>query len=199
MIAIDLNEVSVPLVWEELFGWPDPPDVEIGAGKGRFLLEMARLHPDRSLLGVERAAKYHEMVCRRAARRGIESIRMVRTTAEDLFFRLVKPSSVARIHIYFPDPWPKKRHHKRRLIRPEAVDAMARALVPGGRLLVKTDHPDYAEVIGEVLAASSLTVEDPASHFEDLPETSYEIKYRREDRPIWAFVCRRGQLEPRHA
>ncbi len=196
MIAIDLNEVSVPLAWEELFGRPDPPDVEIGAGKGRFLLEMARLHPDRSLLGVERAAKYHRMVCHRAARRGIENIRMLRTTAEDLFFRLVKPSSVARIHIYFPDPWPKKRHHKRRLIRPEAVDAMARALVPGGLALIKTDHPDYAEVIEEVLDGSSLEREDPEPLFEELPETSYELKYRREDRPIWSFARRRTDTRP---
>ncbi len=191
MIAVDLNEVSVPLVWEELFGRPDPPEIEIGAGKGRFLLEMAGLHPERSLLGVERAAKYHNMVCHRAARRGVGNIRMLRTTAEDLFFRLLRPASVARIHVYFPDPWPKKRHHKRRLFRTETVEAMARALVPGGLLLVKTDHPDYAEVIREVLGNSSFETEDPTHLFDGLPKTSYEIKYRREERPIWVFACRR--------
>ncbi|HHQ49227.1 MAG TPA: tRNA (guanosine(46)-N7)-methyltransferase TrmB, partial [Acidobacteria bacterium] len=156
MIDVDLNEVSVPLVWEQLFGRPDPPEVEIGAGKGRFLLEMAALHPERSLLGVERAAKYHDLVCRRAARRGIGTIRMLRTTAEDLFFRLLRPASVANIHVYFPDPWPKKRHHKRRLFQPDTVEAMARALVPGGLLLVKTDHGEYAAVIAQVLERSSL-------------------------------------------
>jgi len=191
MIAVDLNEVSIPLVWEELFGRPDPPEVEIGAGKGRFLLEMAALHPQRSLLGVERAAKYHDMVCQRAARRGIGTIRMLRTTAEDLFFRLLRPDSVARIHVYFPDPWPKKRHHKRRLFTTGNVEAMARALVPGGHLLVKTDHEEYAGVIAEVLAASSTEEVDPDRAFEGIPPTSYELKYRREDRPIWAFARRR--------
>jgi len=200
MIAVDLNEVSVPLVWEELFGRPDPPEVEIGAGKGRFLLEMARLHPERSLLGVERAAKYHEMVCRRAARHGVATIRMLRTTAEDLFFRLLPPASVANIHVYFPDPWPKKRHHKRRLIRPEVVDAMARALLPGGMLLIKTDHSEYAEVIGEVLRGSSLLeIIDAGTALEGIPLTSYELKYRREDRPIQSFASRRSAGERNHA
>ena len=197
MIDVDLNEVSVPLVWEQLFGRPDPPEVEIGAGKGRFLLEMAALHPERSLLGVERAAKYHDLVCRRAARRGIGTIRMLRTTAEDLFFRLLRPASVANIHVYFPDPWPKKRHHKRRLFQPDTVEAMARALVPGGLLLVKTDHGEYAAVIAQVLERSSLEPEDPAPCFREIPETSYELKYRREDRPIWAFARRRPSGEPR--
>jgi len=195
MISVDLNEVSVPLVWEELFRRPDPPEVEIGAGKGRFLLEMAAMNPERSLLGIERAAKYHDMICHRAARRGITSIRMLRTTAEDLFFRLLRPASVARIHVYFPDPWPKKRHHKRRLFKPDNVESMARSLVPGGDLLVRTDHADYAEVIGEVLEASALEALDPAAAFEGLPATSYELKYRRENRPIWAFARRRPRQE----
>ncbi len=192
MIEVDLNAVRIPLDWEELFGSPMPVDVEIGSGKGRFLLELARAHPDRGFLGVERAAKYHRMVCERAAKRGLANVRQLRTTAEDLLFRLLPPASVATLYVLFPDPWPKKRHHKRRLMRPDVVEAMGRALVPGGRLLVKTDHPDYAEVIAEVLGGAEGLEAIPAEPvFEGLPLTGFETKYIREGRPITAFALRK--------
>jgi len=196
MIEVDLNAVGVPLDWEELFGSPMPVDVEIGSGKGRFLLELAARHPERGFLGVERAAKYHRMVCERAAKRGLANVRQLRTTAEDLLFRLLRPSSVGNLYVLFPDPWPKKRHHKRRLMKPDVVEAMARVLVPGGRLLVKTDHPDYAEVIGEVLGAAEGLEAIPAGPaFEGLPLTGFETKYVREGRPIAAFALRRPATE----
>ncbi len=192
MIEVDLNAVGIPLDWVELFGSPMPVDVEIGSGKGRFLLELAARHPGRGFLGVERAAKYHRMVCERAAKRGLANVRQLRTTAEDLLFRLLAPASVGNLYVLFPDPWPKKRHHKRRLMKPEVVEAMARVLVPGGRLLVKTDHPEYAEVIAEVLqGAPGLEAIPPGPAFEGLPLTGFETKYLREGRPISAFALRR--------
>ena len=192
MIEVDLNAVAVPLVWEELFGSPMPVDVEIGSGKGRFLLELAARHPERGFLGVERAAKYHRLVCERAAKRGLTNVRQLRTTAEDLLFRLLPPASVGNLYVLFPDPWPKKRHHKRRLITPEVVEAMTRALVPGGRLLVKTDHPGYAEVIAGVLSgAAGLEALPAAEAFAGLPPTGFETKYLREGRPIHAFALRK--------
>jgi tRNA (guanine-N7-)-methyltransferase len=145
MIDVDLNAVAVPLDWTELFGREAATDVEIGSGKGRFLLALAAIRPERNLLAVERAGHYHRLCCERAARRGLSNIRLLRTTAEDLLFRLLAPSSVATLFILFPDPWPKKRHHKRRLITPGSVAAMAATLRPGGRLLVKTDHAGYAD------------------------------------------------------
>ena len=193
MIEVDLNTVTCPLSWAELFGRPTPVDVEIGAGKGRFLLQLALDHPERSFLGVERAHKYHAMLCHRAGRRGVTNVRMLRTTAEDLLFRLLAPASVANLYVLFPDPWPKKRHHKRRLITPEVVDAMRRALEPGGRLFVKTDHPEYAGVIEDVLArASGWAVCDPTAVFSRLPLTGFEVKYLQEGRPIRAFVLEKS-------
>ncbi|NOZ77629.1 MAG: tRNA (guanosine(46)-N7)-methyltransferase TrmB [Acidobacteria bacterium] len=197
MTEVDLNGVSCPLSWIELFGRSAPTDVEIGAGKGRFLLELALANPGRNFLGVERAFKYHAMLCRRAARRGVTNVRLVRTTAEDLLFRLLAPASVENLYVLFPDPWPKKRHHKRRLVTPAVVDAAWRALAPGGRLLIKTDHPEYAEVIGDVLAhAQGWAPHDATAVFEGLPLTGFEVKYVQEGRPIRAFVLEKLEDGP---
>jgi len=194
MIELDLNRVAIPLDWQEIFGRPAPVDVEIGSGKGRFLLELAAARPERSLLAVERAAKYFKLCRDRAERRGLDTVRMLRTTAEDLLFRLLAEASVANIYVLFPDPWPKKRHHKRRLVKAEVVEAMRRALVPGGRLLVKTDHEGYAEVIGEVLAsAAGFHRLDPDEAFAGLPLTGFEHKYLDQGRAIHAFALERDR------
>jgi tRNA (guanine-N7-)-methyltransferase len=192
MIDVDLDAVSVPLRWPELFGDPEPPEVEIGSGKGRFLLELAALRPESSFLAVERAGKYHRLVCERVAKRGLTNVRLLRTTAEDLLGRLLAPASVAAFYLLFPDPWPKKRHHKRRFVTAGNVAALARALVPGGRLLVKSDHPGYAEVIAEVLARPpGLSLLDAGAVFAGLPETGFERKYREQGRTIHAWALER--------
>jgi tRNA (guanine-N7-)-methyltransferase len=193
MIEIDLNAVAVPFDWRELFSRPAPVDLEIGSGKGAFLLDLAQQQPDRNYLAVERAAKYHKLTCDRTARRGIENVRLIRTTAEDLFSRLITPASISRLFVLFPDPWPKKRHHKRRLFTPSHVTAMARILVPDGELFVKTDHADYAEVISSSLASCPyFTAIDPSSAFAQLPTSGFERKYLVEGRQVYPFVMKRA-------
>jgi tRNA (guanine-N7-)-methyltransferase len=189
MIDVDLNEISIPMSWLELFGRNAPTDVEIGSGKGTFLNEFATAHPERNLLAVERSAKYHRLCCDRAARRGLENVRLIRTTGEDLLFRLLGDQMVATFYVLFSDPWPKKRHHKRRFFRPENVAALHRALAPGGRLLVKSDHDAYAMVISEVLrGATGFTELEPESAFAGLPLTGFERKYLVEGRRIHSFA-----------
>ncbi len=192
MIEVDLNEVHVPLRWSELYGRRAPVEVEIGAGKGRFLLELAAARPGHDFLAVERARKYHRLCADRAARRGLDNVRLVHTTAEDLLLRLLEPSSVSTMYVLFPDPWPKKRHHKRRLLGPATVDAITRVLEPGARLLVKSDHGDYAEIIRDVLdGAAGLRWLDPQAAFEGLPLSGFEHKYRDQGREIFAFALER--------
>lgn len=189
MIYVDLDQVGIPLSWPELFGRDAPTDVEIGSGKGKFLNELATLRPDRNILAVERSGKYHRLCCDRAARRGLKNLRVVRTTGEDLLFRLLEDESVSNLYVLFSDPWPKKRHHKRRFFKPENVGAIARVLGPGGRVLVKSDHEDYALVIGQVLAeAPGLTPIDPTEAFVDLPLTGFESKYLVDGRRIHSFA-----------
>jgi len=192
MIDIDLDQVGIPFSWPELFGREAPTYVEIGSGKGRFLNELATARPDRNLLAVERSAKYHRLCCDRAARRGLENVRLIRTTGEDLLFRLLTDGSVDTFFVLFSDPWPKKRHHKRRFFKTDNVAAMQRALAPEGRLLVKSDHDDYSIVIGKVLgAASGFTKIDPEEAFADLPPTGFEEKYLVEGRKIHSFALRK--------
>jgi tRNA (guanine-N7-)-methyltransferase len=193
MIDIDLNAVTVPLDWRELFGREAATDVEIGSGKGRFLLALAAGRPERNLLAVERAGAYHKLCCERAAKHGLSNIRLLRTTAEDLLFRLLRSSSVDTLFVLFPDPWPKKRHHKRRLLTLDNVAAIAAAIRPGGRLLIKTDHAGYAGVIAEVLAGvPELRAIDAAAAFAALPVTGFEHKYRDQGRHIFAFAAQRA-------
>lgn len=187
-VDIDVNGVAVPFQWSEIFGREAPVHVEIGSGKGRFLLQLAAEHPECSLLAVERAAKYHRMVCEKAGKRGLENVRLLRTTAEDLLFRLLPRESIDALYILFPDPWPKKRHHKRRLFSPDVTAAMVHCLKPGAPLLVKSDHPSYAEVIEAVLdQTADLKWTDPEEAFSELPLTGFESKYVREGRKIHAF------------
>ena len=195
MIDVDLNQVAIPLSWPELFGRDAPTDVEIGSGKGRFLNELATRHPERNVLAVERSGKYHRLCCDRAARRGLTNVRLIRTTGEDLLFRLLAHESVCNLFVLFSDPWPKKRHHKRRFFTPENVAAISRVLVPGGRLLVKSDHADYAAVIEEVLAnAPGLTPIEADQSFTELPLTGFEQKYLADGRTIHTFVLEKQRV-----
>lgn len=192
MIDLDLDTCTIPLVWSEVFGRDAETDIEIGCGKGKFLNELAASHPERNILAVERSPKYQRLCCDRAARRGLENVRLVATTGEDLLLRLLSPQSVHNVFVLFPDPWPKKRHHKRRFIKPEAVAAIRRALVPGGMLFVKSDHEAYAAVIREVLEqAPGFQRLDPASAFDALPVTGFETKYLVEGRSIHSFVLQK--------
>ncbi len=193
MIDVDLDQVAIPLLWNELFGRDAPTDVEIGCGKGTFLNDLAIAHPERNILAVERSAKYHRLSCERAARRGLDNIRLLRTTGEDLLFRLLAEQTVERFYVLFSDPWPKKRHRKRRFFTPANVAAIGRALVPGGRLLVKSDHDAYAEVIAQVLGgAPGFATIDPEKAFDGLPQTGFERKYMVEGRTIYRFALEKS-------
>ncbi len=189
---LELADAELPLDAARVFGAPVPIEVELGTGKGRFLLEWAAAHPGTGVIGVERARKYLEMAAARAARAGLVNVRLVHTSAEDLLFRCLAPASAAAVHVYFPDPWPKKKHHKRRFFRPENVARIAEVLGPGGLLRVKTDHEGYAGVIAEVLAGEPrLAAVAAAETFEAIPATNFEVKYARDERPVYRFASRR--------
>ena len=104
------------LDWEDVFGSPGPVEVEIGIGKGRFLLAVAEARPGVRLLGVEWANEYLRVAEARAEKRGLENVRFVRADARELVARSIPDASVDAYYVFYPDPWPKKRHHKRRLI-----------------------------------------------------------------------------------
>lgn len=175
--------------WAELFGNDRPVEVEIGTGKGAFLLRRAQAHPELNFLGIEWSNEFFRFAADRMRRWKLANIRMVRTDASE-FIRLQCPRDSLRVlHVYHPDPWPKKRHHKRRLFQKPFVDAAAACLISGGRLTVQTDHAEYFEIIRELLVNHPML--EPVA-FEELDfaiadgdlATNFEIKYRREGREM---------------
>lgn len=169
-------------------------EVELGCGKGRYLLEQAAGHPERRYLGVEVAAKYYRLVRSRVRRRQLANVLLIRADAVYLLAAALPLEFADAVHVYFPDPWPKARHQKRRLFDAETVDLVLRLLVPGGRLCFASDHLEYAQEVRALLAAQpDLELAELPGVWPEGPRTNYEAKYLREGRPIVRLVAtRRG-------
>lgn len=180
-----LAGLAAPLPLSGLVPGDGPWEVEIGFGKGRYLLRRCLEEPDRRFLGVEIAGKYHRIFAERARRRGAANWIALRGDALYLLAALLPRRFAAAVHVYFPDPWPKSRHQKRRLFDPETVDLVLGALAPGGRLWFATDFIAYGELVAELLAGyPGLAVERLAGPWPEGPRTNYEAKYEVEGRPI---------------
>jgi tRNA (guanine-N7-)-methyltransferase len=130
-------------VWADLFPLAQPVEVELGSGDGSFLVEHARQHPERNFVGVERLLGRLRKLDRRGMRAGLHNLRLIRLEAAYLVEYLLPPASVHALHLCFPDPWPKRKHRKHRLVNKSFVNAAARALVPGGAVYLRTDDADY--------------------------------------------------------
>ncbi len=171
---------------------PRPVVLEIGFGRADLILELAQAHPERRFLGVEVSRKRVEKSARRVAKRGLRNVKLVHAPAEYLLERVLPEASIAECWINCPDPWPKKRHHRRRLVTREFALGMARAMEPGGVLHISTDHRGYAEWIHEVMskapgfqnlhAPAAMSTRRPAR-----PETAYEAEWIAEGRNIAYF------------
>lgn len=192
-IGLDVETLPKPLNWAEIFGNTHPVEMEIGMGKGTFLTEQAKARPEVNFFGIEYARWFWRYASDRLRRNQCLNARTVRAEASFFVVEFVPDASLSVVHIYFPDPWPKKRHHKRRLIQPPFVKQVIRVLVPGGRLQVVTDHADYFEQIEQVIRGSGLSVVDynrPGSAGDgEFVGTNFERKYRREGRPFNAIAA----------
>lgn len=203
-LRLDPQRAVDGLEWREVFGRTGRIEVEIGIGKGRFLLASATLRPDVLHLGVEWSNEYLRLAERRAERGNLENVRFVRVDANELVRRAIPDASVSAYYVFYPDPWPKKRHHKRRFLQPANVDAMAKTLAPGGWLHVATDHDDYWSVIGPLLDAHHAFARQPDFGGPEFPlptdgpltnfEAKYEVEGRSRHRATWRL--RDGIAEP---
>ncbi len=189
------------LSWPRLFGNDHPVELEIGVGKGTFLLRRARQRPELNFFGIEWANKICAYAADRMTRWGLTNVRLVRTDAQHFIRVLCPRGSLAALHVYHPDPWPKKRHHKRRLFQPNFVQAAVECLAPGARCSVQTDHAEYFAVIRALLLGhprlEPVDFNDPTFGVtSDTVSTNFEVKYRREGRAIYQLAVRLRASDP---
>lgn len=173
-----------------LFGRNAPLEVEIGSGKARFLIEAARASPSHDFLGLERSLSYYRVCRERVARSGLPNIRILRADGR-LLAEGLPTGSVHAFHVYFSDPWPKKKQRKRRFLDGVTLELLASRLEPGGLLRIATDHADYGASVASLCETVGGLERLEWNRYPEPPLTHYELKYRAEGRPIWRFLLRR--------
>ncbi len=192
------GEIVDPLSW---FDSPGPFELEIGSGKGGFLISRATSNPHIRMLGIEWANKFFKYIADRIARREIENVHVMRTDAKFFVMNHLPPECIDVLHLYHPDPWPKARHHKRRLMQPDFVEAALKALKPSARWLVQSDHEEYFHEMRDLLDARTELSQIPWDKRASTPGpewegTNFEIKYVREGREIYRAAFVRSEPRP---
>ena len=181
---------SEPLCWAAVFGNDHPVEVEIGSGKGLFVASAGSQKPEHNYLGIELSRKYARLAAERIVTRGIGNVRVWPGDARAVLARLVPDASVRVVHVYFPDPWWKKRHKKRRVFTADLLASLVRVLKPSGELHVATDVEEYFDVIRLLVGGERRFIELPAPPLKE-PEhdldylTNFERKFRLEGRTIY--------------
>ena len=183
-----------PLDFERLFGRRAPTIVEIGFGMGETTAAIAQTRPGDDFIGIEVHGPGVGSLLKRIAALGLSNVRVIRHDAVEVIAAMIPPGSLAGVHVFFPDPWPKKRHHKRRLLQSAFVRELARRLALGGYLHVATDWEPYAS---EVLAglASEPLLENTADGFaprpDYRPQTKFEARGLRLGHRVYDAIFRR--------
>ncbi len=153
-LIYELPSIIEPISLGKLFTKDQPLEVELGSGDGSFLVAYAGQHPERNFIGVERLLGRMRKLDRKARRAGLQNLRGVRIESSYFLEYLLPPLTAAALHIYFPDPWPKRKHRRYRLVN-ERFPALARqALAPAGAVYLRTDDRDYFDQMAEVFASS---------------------------------------------
>ena len=198
-IAIEAQNLTGPLDFADIFGRNAKVHIEIGSGKGTFLLSEATHRPNDDFLGIEWARKYYRHAVDRIGRWGLTNVRIIRTDVAAFLPAHVPDGSICCFHVYFPDPWPKKRHHKRRFICTENIAQIIRCLKPGGILNIATDHQEYFAAITEVIDMQIKLgrleqidfIRAAGAQPEEVVGTNYERKYIKVGRPVHTIAARK--------
>jgi len=175
---------------EKIFGRIAPLILEIGSGMGETTAAVARAQPAADFIAVEVHGPGVGSLLNRIAADGLANVRVIRHDAVEVLARMIPDGALAAIHLFFPDPWPKKRHHKRRLVQAQFAALAARKLAPGGTLHAATDWPDYAEHMNSVFMNETL-LEPAPSGFVERSATKFETRGRRLGHPIRDLFFRR--------
>ena len=198
-VSLKPEDLDGQIDFDDIFGRSAPVHIEIGSGKGTFLVNQTQSFSEINFLGIEWAGKYYRHAVDRLGRWGIKNVRIIRTDAALLLAEHIPDSSVDRFDIYFPDPWPKKRHNKRQFVCRENMGQMLRCLKTGGVINIATDHADYFEQIEEVLTAEKQTGRIELIDFTraagaldgETAGTNYERKYIKDGRKINTIAAKK--------
>ncbi len=182
-----------PLDFAAVFGRRAPVLLEIGFGMGDATAQVAAADPSRDLIGCEVHEAGVGALLKRIGEQELQNLRILRHDAVEVLRDMVPPASLAGVHLWFPDPWHKKRHHKRRLVQPPFVELVASRLAPGGYLHCATDWQPYAEQMLEVLSAGPLanTVDGYAPRPAWRPQTKFETRGLKLGHGVWDLVFER--------
>jgi tRNA (guanine-N7-)-methyltransferase len=188
-VMLTVPDPPAPLDWRTVFGNDNPVELEVGFGKGLFLLTAAQQSPDVNFLGIEIVRKYQLFTATRLVKHSVGNVRVACADARSFLRDCIAADYVRALHVYFPDPWWKTRHHKRRVFTSEFCSEIVRVLCPGGRLYFATDVEDYSRRVVELIAShtSLLTVPAPTEHdpAHDLDYlTNFERKFRKQGKQI---------------
>jgi tRNA (guanine-N7-)-methyltransferase len=198
---LEVPAPPAPLDWSAVFGNDQAVAIEVGFGKGLFLLTSAATRPGVNFLGIEIVRKYQLFAATRLAIRGLKQVRLACADARAFLRDCVAGGSVQAVHVYFPDPWWKKRHQKRRVFTPEFAAQCERVLRPGGLLQVATDVAEYFQVITNLVAEHTRLQRLPPPD-EKAPEhdldylTNFERKFRKQGKSIYRADFERVEASP---
>ena len=187
-----------PLDLDALFGRGAPRVLEIGSGMGETTADIATAHPEMDYLAVEVHTPGVGSLLKQIEERSLSNVRVVQHDAVDVIEHMLAPQSLDGIHIFFPDPWPKKRHHKRRLVQPELVKLLSSRLKPGGYVHVATDWEEYAQQMLEVLKTEPALTNTAAGYAprpEYRPLTKFEERGLKLGHGVWDLVFTRREDE----
>jgi len=196
-VSLKLEGLDGRLNFASIFGRPGPVHVEVGTGRATFLLNEAKARPDSNFLGIEWARKYYRYAVDRIGRWGLSNVRIIRTDAASFIAERLPDESVECFHIYFPDPWPKKRHHKRRFLNAANLEQLIRCLKKDGQIRIATDHPEYFQVIRQLIKQEEDRLEEiefartAAAGPGEITGTNYERKYIKDRRKIYTVAARK--------
>jgi len=198
-ISVEPENVAGKLDFDDIFGRSASVEMEVGSGKGAFLLEEAKASPEKNYFGIEWANKYYKYAVDRIGRWGIQNVRLMRTDAAAFVAEHIADASIEVFHLYFPDPWPKKKHHKRRFFCDENLVHLLRILKPDGIINIATDHAGYFEQMTEVAGRAiergdvkEIKFIRPAGAKDgEIVGTNYERKYMKEGRQTYTLALQK--------
>ena len=189
-------DLCQPILLTQIFGNDRPVEIDLGSGSGKFLVEAGVRYPGRNFLGIERLLGRVRKTRRKACQLKLANVRVLRVEIEYAVRYLLLPNSVSRFHLSFPDPWPKRRHHTRRLVDEEFLGAINTALEPNGELWIKTDHVEYFHWIEKIVTLAEVVLAELPWE-EEYPKTDFDETFATENAPIYRLRLRKVIRSPR--